>query len=246
MSTNPESMNPFSGTHAIVVEYDDIIRSPMLKVMEANKRNYKLESLVDLSPIEFTYPYGMFEWYRNRTNRNPLLCFDAVDEINDDIAFNVMKTFISSDERYTSETRLLPFHGALKIIIGQKFNMKFFVYNEFDNPYVKSDIQKLYPEVTFDILTGPFENAIKDVPADATWVLSDISKLNALDKTGKLAFANIMVAGDYRYNFTETNLETPIVDIVSLRDKAVFKLKMFMAAALTDEEKKHLEYLLRD
>lgn len=246
MGTNPDQMNPFSGTHAIVIEYDDVLRSPMLTVMEANKRNYKLDTLIDLKPLRFMYTYGMFEWYRNRFKRNPLKELDSAGVVDDETAFNVMKTFIASDSRYTTEARPLPFQNALKVVISQKFSMKYFIYNEYSNPYVEKDVRLTFSDVSFEILTGPFVEAISDVPPDATWVLSDIRKLEDLKKADKLNFANIMVAGDYRYNFTYENADTPMVDIDALREKAVFKLKMFMASSLTDDEKEHLNYLLRD
>ncbi len=241
-----KTFNPFSGTHAIVIEYDDIIRSPMLMVMEANKHNSKLSTLIDLQQIHFMYKYGMFEWYIHRHNRNPLQEFPALDELNDEIAYDVMKTFLQSDNHYISESRPLVFVDPLKVIISQKFTMEYFVYNEYSNPYVAQDMGNTFPGVSFKVLTGPFEEAIADVPFDATWVLSDITKLEALQKTGKLNLANIMVANDYRYNFAKDNPTKFVIDIDALREKSVFKFKLFNAASLTDEEKRHLDYLLRD
>lgn len=241
--SNTQMLNPFSGTHAIVVEYDDIIRSPMLMVMEANKHNDKLSQLIDLQPIKFLYKYGMFEWYCNRHNRNPI---QELGDVDDETAYEVMKTFIQSDSRYTTEARPLVFFEPLKVIIAQQFNMEYFVYNEFSNPFIEEDIGKNFPNVAFKILTGPFEDAVKDVPADATWVLSDVTKISKLQNIGKLNLANIMVADDYRYNYQPENPTEFIVDIAKLRESSVFKFRPFMSAALTEEEQAHLSFLLRD
>lgn len=246
---NPEMLNPFSGTHAIVIEYDDIIRSPMLTVMEANKHNHKLSELIDMRPLKFVYKYGMLEWYLNRRRRNPLQELAPADpnySVDDNTAYEVMKTFIQSDSHYVSESRPLVFFEPLKVIITQKFNMEYFVYNEYSNPFVADDMAVSFPGVSFKVLTGPFVEAIADIPPDATWVLSDITKLNDLDKAGKLNFANIMVASDYRYNFTAEDRTNPIVDVEELRNKAVFKLKMFRSSALTDIEQAHLNRLLSE
>ena len=246
---NPAMLNPFSGTHAIVIEYDDIIRSPMLTVMEANKHNYKLSGLVDLRPLKFVYKYGMFEWYLNRHHRNPLQELTPIDPsypVDDDAAYDIMKTFLHSDSHYVSESRPLVFCEPLRVIMAQKFNMEYFVYNEYGNPYIADDMAASFPGVAFKIITGPFAEAIADVPFDATWVLSDIRKMNDLDKAGKLNLSNIMVAGDYRYNFTDEDREKPIVDVEELRNKSVFKFKMFRSAALTEAEQLHLSHLLSE
>lgn len=238
MGTNPETFNQFSGTHALFVQYDDIIRSPMLNVMRMNKRNPKLATLVDLSSICYMYHYGIYEWYVNRLDWNPLraLCPD----LDEETAFNVMKTFIASDKIYTESSVQLPFVEIMRFILQQKYNMKVFIYNEFDNPFVKNDIDELFPNYRIEIITGSVREAIKKVPNDATYVFSNMLFVDVLDELDKLKLSNIMVAGNYRYNYQLTDHRVMKIHLAKLREKCAFKLKLFTASELSSYEKEEL------
>ena len=238
MGTNPETFNQFSGTHALFVQYDDIIRSPMLNVMRVNKRNPKLATLVDLSPICYMYHYGIYEWYVNRLMYNPLISLRP--DLDEDTAFNVMKTFIASEKMYTEEAVQLPFVEMMRFILMQKYNMKVFVYNEFDNPFVKDDINMLFPDDNIEIVTGPIKDAIENVPKDATYVFSNILHVNVLKELNKLQLSNIMVGGNYRYNYQPINYQVMKIHLAKLREEHAFKFKLFTASELNSYEKEEL------
>lgn len=244
MGTNPESFNPFSGTHALFIQYNDIIKSPMLEVMQMNRRNPKLNSLLDLSPIKYLYPYGMYEWYTNRQNWNPLREFDPENTIDEQTLVNIMGTFIHSDSRYTSETRTLPFVETLKFIVAQKYNMKIFIYDEFENPYIKTDLDNLFPNMEYTLVTSDIVEVLRFVPKDATYVFSNIMLIDLLKYCDKLQLSNILVAGNYRYNYQPDNPDVMKIYLAGLRNEYAFKLRMFTASELLDKEKQNLSRIL--
>ena len=63
--------------------------------------------------------------------------------------------------------------------------------------------------------------------ASATYVFSDITKVNVLEESGKLYLSSIMIPAEYRYN--KKNFYDYKVDFDKMRENTVFKYNFFSA-----------------
>lgn len=229
-------LNPYSGTSALVVEYDDLVRSPMFEVIKRNRKNESLKEIVDLSEIEYLYDPGVYEWYKHRRHRNPLLDLYPREGVDEDYLNNVMRVFLEKDATYTSDGRILEFADCIKYIIGQHFKMKYYVYSEFGNPYVIEDMKALFPAIDFNLLEGDFAQAISVVGDDVTWAFSDINKVAALAEQDRLNLSGIMMGLTYDYNFKIDDPSKTVVDIDKLKDSHAFKFTPFNIGKFSADE----------
>lgn len=228
--------NPWSGTTALMVEYDDVIRAPMLEVIKAIRKSKNLWEILNLNEIEYLYDEGVLEWYRQRKNRNPFLDLPHGDDIDDEFLNELMSKYLNSTMLYTTNGRELEFVSCIRYIASQHFKMKCYVYNEYGNKFIRHDLKVLFPEISFEIRTGSFKEAISDLPRDTTYAISDINKLQVLADTNHLAFSGVMLADGYRYNYNEEQQGNLKVDPDELKDKHPFKFISYNSCKFSKEE----------
>ena len=76
-------------------------------------------------------------------------------------------------------------------------------------------------------MNGKFEDLVKIIPQDSTYVFSDIEKVNDLVKMNRLNLSCVLIANGLRYNFMENDSSKLKVDLEELSKKYIFKYSFF-------------------
>lgn len=199
----------FTNSECLVVEYNDIINMPYFLLLtslcnwyneETDKEYFpKLEELVDLS-LE-----SVLEFYINRKHQNFI-----IDIMPDNLAFDedemnhYLMTLVNKYENYFLTDIDLSFSRAITDIIHNKFVKKIVFYYPEECEYVVDDIHNKYGRSNLiDIRFGKFEDAVRNLSLDTTYVLSDANKVVLLDDMDRLRECTVMVPYEYGYNYTD-------------------------------------------
>jgi hypothetical protein len=83
-------------------------------------------------------------------------------------------------------------------------------------------------------MDGKFEDMVRFIPTDSTYVFSDIEKVNTLIAANKLNLSCVLIANGLRYNYTEEDSTKLKVDLKELTEKYVFKYSFFDNFDLTN------------
>lgn len=223
------NMNIFYNCEAIFIEYNDIIKAPMATLLNVIKSNKKLGEIMDFSKINKLSSKGLLEWYVTRKHINPF-----EDLIKPGIPYDkenidgLLYNQLTCSKNFIDYSEPLLFMQTLKILMSREIVKKIFIYSPIKLPGLEEDV-KLYLDKDVTFLYGTLEDALKKVPNDSTYVLSDIEKVNILDDCGKLNMNAILVPYSYRYNYMLTNKVEVKVNFDKLLDKCVFKYAFFKA-----------------
>ena len=103
--------------------------------------------------------------------------------------------------------------------------------------YIKKDIEYLFsnhPKVSY--MSGEFEMILKsgEIPIDTTYILSDYTKIIALDNVDMLNYSSLVLPMEFDYNFHIERDEhgnpikrTPVINFDYFKEKAVFKYAFY-------------------
>lgn len=220
----------FYNSQCIFVEYNDIIKIPWFALLYAIHNDENMEKMFDLSEIKDLEHQCLLEWYMQRKHRNfyrdlkvkPEFQNQIDDKFYDELLINQLS---SSDFFYRIDTELL-FAQVLRMLTTTQKSLvkRIVIYNEYEDRYIKKDIDILFNNCA-EFISGDFRNAIKDIPVDSTYVLSDISKINILIEENKIDFSDILIVNGFRYNYDD-NLKLKI-DFDKLTNEHIFKYEFF-------------------
>lgn len=239
----------FYNSKAVFVEYIDVIRSPYFPILfsMANRTEQTPNSIFDFSSVAGMDADELCNVYYSRRNQNVFYDFvrkgvpveyEKVDKMADMLIEENPEIIFRSEE--------LNFVNVLTALMWKDSLLakKAIIYYPFDNPTVKKDVAKLFDfNTNIEFACGPIEDVLKEVPDDSTYVFSDITNIETLERLGKLEMSSILVPLEYGYNYVDNNdLDSDLlIDIEEYSKNTVFKFDMFLASINvpdneTDEE----------
>lgn len=219
----------FINSKCLFVEYNDVIKSPLFPLMYLYIEDEELNEYFDFSSVIGITPEEMCEFYLNRRYINPLYNFPLNSRISPEdgmrFADDVVRQSFDISNSVYSDDMILNFAVSLSFVLKDpNFIKDCRVYSEDYHKFIEEDLQELYGKrVTY--VYGDFKEAIKTVPQDSTYVLSDISKVQIISDEDKLKLNTILLADNYAYNY-DINGNYKI-DMVKLSENCPYKFSTF-------------------
>jgi hypothetical protein len=224
--------NVFYNSKCLFVEYDDVIKMPQFLILINVNENERLNLIFDMSDVRGLPIPALFEWYIHRKHKNifmnfPLLLKSSKGKTKYQICEEVLQDLLHTSDEFYSQHAELKFASVIDRLSEEKMLVqRIVVYNEYDNPSIKADILSKYGnEVEF--VCGRFEDAIKDVTSDSTFVFSDITKVDRLREAGKLNLSSVVIPINFRYNRKEDDKTKWKIDFDTLDKQFTFKHNFF-------------------
>lgn len=227
----------FTNSKSIFIEYIDIIRAPYFSFLNALMKSPHIEnSIFDYSKIEGLTEEGLGHFYYNRRNQNFLYDlvkegvnpdYDKLDMVLDNGLKDVPELVTLSPElNFVEVLRKLMWKDSL-------IANKVYIYYPFDNPSIKKDVADTFSfNIDIKFVSGDLEDVLKDVPTDSTYVFSDITKIELLDKMDRIQLSSILVPKDYGYNYEdpEDRNSNLLVNISDYSKEFMFHFNTFSAS----------------
>lgn len=240
----------FYNSKAVFVEYVDIIRSPYFSLLYLLSRSTTKNPLFNTKEISGINIEELRDYYYNkRKNQNPL--YDLLDFESGELPQNIFeKVDMFTDREITDDviccTNELNFVNVIKNLMysDSLIAKQVIIYYPYDNPAIKRDVAELFGFNTdIEFRFGTLEEALKDVPTDATYVFSDINNIQILKELNRLNLASILVPMEYGYNYVDPNDKDSelLLDIESYMKEDVFKFDMFLASVTLPERQEEDE-----
>lgn len=214
----------------LFVEYMDMIKTPWFILLSMLTQNEKVESILDLDKIRYMDSESLFEWYCRRKNRNFL--YDLAKE-NTNIDYDILlETLMGSNEIFYKVNTELNVVRLIREVFERKLAKSIKIYNENDNEYIRKDIVNVFGKTnSIKFVHGTMKEVLEDVPANSTFILSDINKVMDLKENKKLNYASIVLPNDYDYNFImKDGKRTPLLDFDYIAIDHLFKVHYIIAA----------------
>ena len=219
----------FLNSDVLFVEYSDIIRPANFSVLISIARICKkFENIFDINKIIGLSDESLWEFYYNREYQNVLFDLLPDDKIGTIETEKIDKLLSDLTETIGDEgLRLSPNLNFATVLhnIANEGNLvkKIIVWYPFDNPVIRNDINKTYPQHV-DFVHGALDDVLKSLNGSITYVFSDITNILLLKEIDKLSLSSILVPYHYMYN--EPNGKCKI-DLDYLSEKNVFKFNYF-------------------
>jgi hypothetical protein len=223
----------FYNSKCLCIEYHDVLSMPWFTILSfiKDKNSYNtLFNMKDISDYDLT---GLLEWYIYRKHRNIFKSIGVLDTSNtlsdeeyDDI---LDKTMTISEDVYRIPTNL-KFLSTLRILLTDSSMIgQVIIYSEKNEPMIEKSLNMYFSKYGTKIkyMHGKFEDLLKIIPQDSTYVFSDIEKVNILDKENKLNMSCVLIANGLRYNYLLNDATTLKVDLKKLSQKNIFKYSFF-------------------
>jgi hypothetical protein len=223
----------FYNSKCLCVEYHDVIAMPWFTILSFIKNNEGFNRLFKLNEISYYDLTGLLEWYIYRKHRNIFKSIGVVDSSKDltDAEYDTIleKTMSISDDIYRIPTNL-KFLSTLRILLSDASMIKqVIIYSEKNVSMIENTLSQYFSKLGTKVkyMNGKFEDLLKIIPQDSTYVFSDIEKVNDLIKANKLNMSCVLIANGLRYNYMENDASKLKLDLEELAKKYLFKYSFF-------------------
>lgn len=225
----------FTNSQSLVIEYHDVIRATWFGML-TTMVNYKtMEKLFDVSKLKGMNDVELFEWYVHRVHQNFFMDLRCIPPFPSEEAYHEFMNKIQYDSLQLKELFRFPFVLNAQSILQGVLSMysdivkHIYIYEGSGdaNPFLEEEIKQNIPGKEYIFLHGDFEECIKDINRDATYMISDIEKLQTIYDIGRLECASVLIADGYRYNYKEDDPLTLKVDIPKLQKEVPCKISFF-------------------
>ena len=229
--------SPFLNSDAILVEYNDVLKSPFFILLMTIKDNEALKIIFDLIELEELDIDSLYEWYLNRKDKNIFKCLNLNDGVlesyfNNDISLfdkwcdDMLYDLINKNPYFVEYDSELNFTESFQTLLQKTLVKKSYIYTEQYSESIKEDILKLFGEKVIYVY-GDLLDIIKEnnITNNSTFVFSDIKKILYLEKANILKFSSVIIADRYGYNYKSKN--ELVIDIDRLNSEYIFKLDFF-------------------
>ena len=227
----------FANSQCLFMEYRDVIKCIDFVNLLMIKGSEDLGRIFDLTEIQSLEDDELFEWYVSRIDRDILRSLmlrednELGNKLNrnleafDDFVDSFFQKNINEIEEITSLNSRMNFAEILNIALFKGVAKRYVIYNEFYSENIAKDIMNSYGSKV-EFVYGDFMEVLNKhrIPAQSTFVFSDIEKTYLLESAGKLHGANLLLVDGMRYNY---NGGEPIVDFKSLLENNTFSIDFF-------------------
>lgn len=238
----------FTNSQCMVVEYHDCVKSPWYVLLTVLSQNKKIRELVDLTPIDGLNSIQLFEWYRNRKNRNFLL--DIASYPESVIPYDeLLEVLMNNRIFYLANTELNTVNIILTAV-RTKTVKKVIIFNDKArdrdgkeleingeiSKHIAEDVANIFGNKNIvSFVNDDFSKIVDSVPPDSTYIISDFTKITTLDDKKRLNYSSLVLPNDFAYNyvFDDNNglrTDTPIINFDYFAKNSIFKLNFFNAS----------------
>lgn len=199
----------FVNSKSLVIEYHDVLRAQWFATLQCLVKTDAVDDFFDLSYLKTMDGNELYEWYVMREHQNFLLdlpCktpFESMEEkekVLDQFLFN-----IGEIPQLYARNVTLNFHDIFLNLLrdGKGMVKHIYIYGgKIKDPLLEAQVKQEYTN-DVDFLYGDFGESLEGINKDATYVLSDVTKVSDLVTAGRIDFASVLVADGFRYNFME-------------------------------------------
>lgn len=229
----------FYNSQCLFVEYHDIISIPWFTMLAFVKNTTAFGDIFKMDEISDYDLKGLLEWYIYRKHRNIFKSIGVLDSIENfpEEGYDIMldKAMSISDDIYRIPVNL-KFLSVLRLLLSDANMIKqVIIYSEKNEPMIENTLKQYFSKNNkVKYMCGKFEDMIKFIPTDSTYVFSDIEKINILKKENKLNLSCILIANGLRYNYMENDSKKLKIDLDELDKKYIFKYSFFDNFDLTN------------
>lgn len=218
----------FLNASSIFVEYIDIIKSPYFIFLISLLADNKMGDFFDIEELRKKELVDITAWYYLREHQN--LLYDLKLPSNkmkykamDDFLDHMMDPIVLESSNSLNMVDVLNSLYMNEGLVGQLY-----VWYPYENEAVIQDIKNTLSSIPpLNIVTGPLEEALKNTKQDSTYIFSDYTNINILEKSGKLDFSSLILPEDYFYNKRDGE---DIINFEDLAKEHPFKLHKFVAS----------------
>lgn len=228
--------SPFLNSDSLLVEYDDVLKSPFFIFLLSIKDNEALKILFKLTELEDLDIDSLYEWYLNRKNKNIFKCLPLNDGILESYFDNDMETFeiwcdktlyelIDQNPYFVEYDSDLNFMSSFHKLLSGSLVKKYYIYTRYFSNAIKEDIERLFGE-RIKYVYGNLEDIIKvnNITSNSTFIFSDIKNILSLKNANVLQYSSVIIADKYGYNYKDNK---DIINIDDLLNSYTFKLDFF-------------------
>ena len=141
----------------------------------------------------------LFEWYKQRRYINPLYSLDYMGVVSNDDLDSLLRSLLQDESLYRV-TPLLNISVFIDIYHKQRMTFPFYIYTEENNPFIKSDTDRIFGSIPHYYVYGDIAEATKKCRTNFTYIFSDVELLNKFAEVLNGTYSHILLAEDYRYN----------------------------------------------
>lgn len=241
----------FYNSQCLFVEYHDVIAMPWFTMLLFTKNKNVFNNIFNMNEIANYDIPSLLEWYTYRKHRNIFKNFrtaEGVSEIPDEAYESILEKAMSiADDFYRIPTNLKFFTTLRLLLLDSSMIKQVIIYSETNESMIQETLNQYFTKVGNKVkyMNGKFEDMLKLVPDDSTYVFSDITKINTLANFNKLNLSCVLIPAGLRYNYMENDQTKLKVNLDELSKKFIFKYSFFdnfdlndaLSTEILDEEK---------
>ena len=230
------SENIFVNTSAVIIEYHDVLRAQWFSMFSTMIKGQILTDIFDLSMFETMGVYELFEWYVHRKHRNFFMDLPLVNKgFESEEEKQEFMDYMLFDSTRIRDLYRIQFPLNMSTVLKNLFMTArdivkhFYIYgghhrDEFMEEQLEEDFKYAH---SYNFIYGDFKEAIAPLNTDATYILSDIMKIQDIVDTNRIQCASILLADGYRYNYKEDDPSTLKVNIEEIQRKYTCRCTRF-------------------
>ena len=240
----------FTNSQSLVIEYHDVIRATWFGLLTTMVNYGAMKELFDVSNLSSLNDIELFEWYIHRRHQNFFMDIDCIPPFPSEEEYLKFMNSISYDSLRLENLYRFPFVLNAQEILRGFLSMysdlikHIYIYEGSDprqNIHLEKEMQENVPGKEYTFLYGDFGECIRGINRDATYMISDITKLQTIADMGRLECASVLIADGYRYNYMEDDSTKLKVDIEQLQRNIPCKISFFNN--LYQEQPKNPDYM---
>lgn len=228
---------PFLNADCLFVEFMDTIAAPWFTILRIICNAKELQRVYPFKEFTKNDIGEMIEWYINRKDRNifrSLLVYSNA-QIPEDFPENVLKEMETCHEDIFYKAPMLNIHNVIfKLLhdnggntLSNAIAKKIVIYTENEIPFLPEFLKKEFNNSSLvHYVHGDIKECLEDIPANSTYIFSDIKKINVLKAMNKLNFSSIILPMTYRYNYKKENPNELLINIDELHKEYTFKFDL--------------------
>lgn len=223
----------FSGGAGMFISYHDVIKPVYLYAivqMMLTGQNYGLPIHI-LKNMSFI---SVVEWYINRRYKNPLRQLDFAKKIPAEDLNELLKMTLLND---SSIYRICPTMNVIQMLQSYKsqhMSFPIYIYNEYEDPNIVEDCDKIFHGINHHCFFGDLREAISNCDQNFTYIFSDIETVKCASDILTGTYSHVLLTRDWRYNYID-NKKTLKYDLKNMASTHPF-LRIGTTIAMNPKE----------
>ena len=231
LSTNEMFLN----SKSMVIEYHDVLRAHWFSLFYMIATGSVMDGIFDISMFKGMGTGELFEWYIFRKHRIFFYDLKTIHPFDSKESQDRFFNLILEDTGHIPDLYNFPtglnLEGFFMRLISMPPNLVPHIYiyeGLYHEPNIQNQMRERYGDrITFDYIYGDFEKAIDGINKDCTYIISDIEKIHALERTKRLEYSSVLLTDGYRYNCEENDQTKLKIDLDELKTKCMCRCALF-------------------